>query len=100
MMKSRIYIVLIMLIAATSVVARPARPGIHIFTQPDGTTFEGRCHGDEFFKIKTTCDGHGIIPFQGILSTIPYILRKINEPPMVGNWTCCGEYGFMGGGWI
>ena len=60
-MKSRIYIVLIMLIAATSVVARPARPGIHIFTQPDGTTFEGRCHGDEFFKIKTTCDGHGII---------------------------------------
>lgn len=60
-MKSRIHIVLLMLIIATSAMARPARHGLHIFTQPDGTTFEGRCYGDEFFKVKTTSDGHGII---------------------------------------
>ena len=61
MIKSRLYIILIMLTIAATAMARPAKSGLQTFTQPDGTTFEGRCYGDEFFKIKTTSDGHGII---------------------------------------
>ena len=60
-MKSRIYTVIILLALAVSVSARPAKGGLFTFTQPDGTTFQGRCFGHEFFKVKTTESGHSII---------------------------------------
>ena len=41
--------------------ARPARPGTHIFSQPDGSKFTATCIGDEFLKIIKTTDGHAII---------------------------------------
>lgn len=60
-MKSRIYTVFLLLALATASMARPARQGSFTFVQPDGTTFQGRCHGDEFFKIKTTDEGYAIV---------------------------------------
>ena len=45
-------------IAVPAALAAPAAPGIHSQTQPDGTTFAARLHGDEFFNYYTTADGH------------------------------------------
>lgn len=41
--------------------ARPVRPGNVTFIQPDGTSFVGKCIGDEFMKIRMTLEGHSII---------------------------------------
>ncbi len=60
-MKYRFLIIIISLLCSLNAVARPARPGIFTFTQPDGHTFQAMCHGDEFMKIRTTADGHAII---------------------------------------
>ena len=35
--------------------------GNHTFYQPDGTSFEAKCLGDEFFKIHLTSDGSPIV---------------------------------------
>lgn len=53
--------ILLFTIFNLSTIARPARIGIHTFHQPDGTSFQARCTGDEFYKIHTTVDGHAII---------------------------------------
>lgn len=60
-MKQRAYISIILLLIATLSVARPARPGNIIFVQPDGTSFVGKCIGDEFMKVRMTLEGHSII---------------------------------------
>ena len=41
--------------------ARPARMGIHTFHQPDGTSFQAKVTGDEFYKIHMTADGNAIV---------------------------------------
>ncbi len=38
--------------------AVPAKPGIHVYTQPDGSTVEVRIIGDEHFHCYETTDGH------------------------------------------
>jgi M6 family metalloprotease-like protein len=45
-------------------VAVPAYPGIHEAVQPDGTLFEMRLRGDEFFKWHETDDGYTILQDQ------------------------------------
>lgn len=41
--------------------AGPARPGLLTFTQPDGSTFQGRLSGDEFMSILTDDLGHALV---------------------------------------
>lgn len=60
-MKNTIYTILILLFISVCAGARPVRPGMTTFTQPDGTTFQGICRGDEFYRIKTTAEGCAII---------------------------------------
>ncbi len=40
-----------------SMMAAPAKPGLHTVTQPDGTKIEVRLVGDEFFNSYVTTDG-------------------------------------------
>ena len=49
------------LIIAINASASPAKKGVIMLTQPDGTTFSAILQGDEFIKIKTTATGHAII---------------------------------------
>lgn len=49
------------LIIAINASASPARKGVIMLTQPDGTTFSAILQGDDFIKIKTTATGHAII---------------------------------------
>lgn len=39
----------------------PARGGLAIYTQPDGTTFTARLRGDEFYRIFTDVSGRALI---------------------------------------
>jgi M6 family metalloprotease-like protein/PGF-pre-PGF domain-containing protein len=55
--KALAYILLLVLISAI-VFAVPARPGVHTFEQPDGTTFKGYLKGDENNHWYETIDGY------------------------------------------
>ena len=57
----RKFITYISLLLTITLSASPARRGPVILTQPDGTSFIARFHGDEFTRIKTTADGHAIV---------------------------------------
>lgn len=41
--------------------ASPARQGRIVLTQPDGSAFSAILRGDEFFRVKTTENGHAVI---------------------------------------
>ena len=41
--------------------AGPARGGVTVLEQPDGSTFHARIEGDEFIRIKTDIHGHAIM---------------------------------------
>ena len=60
-MKRNIFFALICTFFCLTTIARPVRIGNNTFYQPDGTSFQARCTGDEFYKIHTTQDGHAII---------------------------------------
>lgn len=60
-MKLKAYISIILILTAILSAARPSRPGNVTFVQPDGTTFVGKCIGDEFMKVRMTLEGHSII---------------------------------------
>ena len=60
-MKLKAYISIILILTAILSAARPSRPGNVTFVQPDGTTFIGKCIGDEFMKVRMTLEGHSII---------------------------------------
>ena len=60
-MKQRIFAILICALIGICATARPARPGVYTLYQPDGTFFQARIHGDEFYRMKTTTGGHAII---------------------------------------
>lgn len=60
-MKNKALVFLIFALSCLSVYSRPVRPGIYTFHQPDGSSFQGRCYGDEFIRIKTTLYGHAIV---------------------------------------
>ena len=60
-MKLRIFALLTCSLFSILASARPARTGMYTFYQPDGTSFQGRCYGDEFYKIKTTSEGCAIV---------------------------------------
>lgn len=49
-----------LILLAVSVYAGPARNFATTYTQPDGTTFQARIKGDEWFKLRTTMDGCAI----------------------------------------
>ena len=54
-------IILLFTLAGLTMYGRPTRPGTYTITQPDGTTFMINVYGDEFFRIKTTPDGHAVV---------------------------------------
>lgn len=60
-MKHKIITFLICALCSLSAVSRPAHIGKYTIRQPDGTSFQAKCFGDEFIRIKTTSDGHAII---------------------------------------
>ena len=60
-MKRYIIIALLFSLSNLLTLARPARSGIYTIYQPDGTSFQSRFYGDEFFKHHTTLDGYSII---------------------------------------
>ena len=59
-MLKRIFISSILMILALAAYSKPARPGMIYLTQPDGTGFYARFHGDELIRIKVTEDGSAI----------------------------------------
>ena len=60
-MKNRILALIAFTFICLSAAAHPVRPTVLSFTQPDGTTFQGKIYGDEFYRIKTTIQGHAIV---------------------------------------
>ena len=54
-------LIFIALILSFSVHCRPARKGVIPLRQPDGTVFDAKIKGDEFFRITTTLDGNAIV---------------------------------------
>lgn len=64
-MAKRILTIIICSFFCLMAAARPARPGIYTLYQPDGTSFQAKVYGDEFYKIKTTIEGHAIMQGEG-----------------------------------
>lgn len=60
-MKLRGILSSLLLSAALVAAAKPARPGVLTFTQPDGTTFRARLSGDEFSKRLLLEDGCALV---------------------------------------
>ena len=60
-MKKRILALIAFTFICLSAAAHPVRPTVLSFTQPDGTTFQGKIYGDEFYRIKATIQGHAIV---------------------------------------
>lgn len=60
-MKHKAMFIILALILTFSAHCRPARKGIIPLMQPDGTVFEARLKGDEFFRLTTTLDGNAIV---------------------------------------
>ena len=60
-MKHKTILIFLALILSFSAHCGPARKGIISLTQPDGTVFNARLKGDEFFRLTTTLDGCAIV---------------------------------------
>lgn len=60
-MKHKTITFLICALCCLSAASRPARTGIYTIYQPDGSSFQAKCFGDEFMRIRTTLDGNAII---------------------------------------
>lgn len=56
-MKKIVPVILILLLFCAGLKGSPARRGVFLIRQPDGTTFRARLAGDEFCRILTTADG-------------------------------------------
>lgn len=56
-----IYLAFLIAAAVFQMEAAPARKGLMMLTQPDGSAFGLYLQGDEFTKIRTTSGGHAII---------------------------------------
>ena len=61
MSTKRIIFSTILLLTAFSVFAAPARKGLALLTQPDGSSFLSTLTGDEFTHIRQTIEGHAIM---------------------------------------
>ena len=60
-MKHKAITFLIFALCCLSAASRPAYTGTHTIYQPDGSSFQAKCYGDEFMRIKTTVSGHAIV---------------------------------------
>lgn len=60
-MKIRTLLTILLIISGISAFGRPVKPGTHTITQPDGTTFQAKAIGDEFYRLKMTLDGHAVV---------------------------------------
>lgn len=60
-MKLKAITILIFALCCLSAASRPAYTGTHTIYQPDGSSFQAKCYGDEFMRIKTTVGGHAIV---------------------------------------
>ena len=60
-MKHKAITFLIFALCCLSAASRPAYTGTHTIYQPDGSSFQAKCYGDEFMRIKTTVGGHAIV---------------------------------------
>ena len=60
-MKHKTILIFLALILSFSAHCRPARKGIIPMMQPDGTIFDARLKGDEFFRLTTTTDGCAVV---------------------------------------
>ena len=60
-MKHKTILIFLALILTFPAHCRPARKGVIPLMQPDGTVFDARLKGDEFFRITTTLDGNAVV---------------------------------------
>ena len=60
-MKYRVITFLFCLFYCLSASSRSANTGVLTIYQPNGSSFQAKCYGDEFMKIKTTLEGHAIV---------------------------------------
>lgn len=60
-MKHKTTLIFLTLILSLTVHCRPARKGIIPLMQPDGTVFDARLKGDEFYRLTTTADGCAVV---------------------------------------
>ena len=76
-MKKILTTILLVLAAAATVMAIPARPGKRIYRQPDGTTITLQQHGDEYFHWIT--DQNGRIVEKGSDGYYRQVSRAVHE---------------------
>ena len=60
-MRYKTTLIFLALLLSLSAQCRPARKGIIPLMQPDGTVFDARLKGDEFFRVTTTLDGNSVV---------------------------------------
>ena len=60
-MKHKAITFLIFALCCLSAASRPVRNSISTIYQPNGSSFQAKCYGDEFMRIKTTLGGHAIV---------------------------------------
>ena len=60
-MKHKTILIFLALIITFQAFSKPARKGIVPLVQPDGSVFDARLKGDEFFRVTTTLDGNAIV---------------------------------------
>lgn len=58
----RVSVLTTMLAAAVAAAAMPARPGLHLMQQPDGSQISVYIHGDENFAVYLNEDGRLLLP--------------------------------------
>ncbi len=59
-MKQKIIVSILAVLLSFPALSAPARKGVVLLSQPDGTVFSARMYGDEFMKITTTADGDAV----------------------------------------
>ena len=60
-MRKYTLVIIGLLFLCCTLFAAPAKRGVVLMTQPDGTTFQAILKGDEFVNVKTTLQGHAIV---------------------------------------
>ena len=59
--RTRLLLLLLLLATSLQLHAIPAWNLLHTYTQPDGTTFQARLHGDEHLHYVTDAEGHALV---------------------------------------
>ena len=60
-MRRSFFTLILAILLGFPVTGTSPRKGAFLMSQPDGTSFMAKLHGDEFMKVLTTADGHAVV---------------------------------------